>query len=94
MNWTEVLGLLAGFCTTIAVTPQLIKTWKTKSVEDISIKMFSVLTTGLLLWAIYGVIKSDLPILITNGISFTLNCIMVIFYFLYKDNDDKKSEDD
>ncbi|MGI8669194.1 MAG: SemiSWEET transporter [Aridibacter sp.] len=86
MDWVKFLGLFAGFCTTVAVTPQLIKTWKTKSVDDISLKMFSVLTLGLLLWTIYGFIKSDFPIILSNGISFILNCIMVFFYFKYKDN--------
>lgn len=84
MDWTKFLGLFAGFCTTVAVTPQLYKTWKTKSVEDVSIRMFSVLTFGLILWTVYGVLNSDLPIIITNGISTTLNFIMIIFYFKYK----------
>ncbi len=86
MDWTKFLGLFAGFCTTIAVTPQLYKTWKTKSVEDISLKMFSVLTLGLILWTTYGVLQSDLPIILTNGVSTTLNLIMIIFYFKYRDN--------
>lgn len=84
MDWTKFLGLFAGFCTTIAVTPQLYKTWKTKSVEDVSIRMFSVLTFGLILWTVYGILNADLPIIITNGISTTLNFIMIIFYFKYK----------
>lgn len=88
MDWVQLLGLAAGFCTTIAVTPQLYKTWKTKDVEDISLKMFLVLTSGLLMWTIYGFLKSDLPIILTNGISFTLNCIMIFFYFRYRDKDD------
>ncbi len=85
MDLVKLLGLFAGFCTTIAVTPQLYKTWKTKSVDDISIKMFTVLTLGLILWTVYGVIKSDFPIIITNGISTTFNLIMIYFYFIYKD---------
>lgn len=86
MDWVQILGFAAAFCTTVAVVPQLYKTWKEKDVEDISLKMFLVLTTGLLMWAIYGIIKGDLPIIIANGISFTLNCIMVVFYFMYKED--------
>lgn len=85
MDWIKLLGLLAGFCTTVAVTPQLYKTWKEKSVKDISLKMFSVLTLGLILWTVYGIVKMDIPIIITNGISTTLNLIMIVFYFKYKD---------
>lgn len=85
MDWVKFLGLFAGFCTTISVTPQLYKTWKTKEVDDISIGMFSVLTLGLILWTVYGISKTDIPIIITNGISTTLNLIMIIFYFKFKD---------
>ncbi|MGI8555804.1 MAG: SemiSWEET family sugar transporter [Pyrinomonadaceae bacterium] len=84
MDWLKFLGLFAGLCTTVAVTPQLYKTWKTKSVDDISIKMFSVLTFGLVLWTIYGIFKTDLPLILTNGISTTFNLLMIIFYFKYK----------
>ena len=84
MDWIQFLGLFAGFCTTIAVTPQLYKTWKTKKVDDISIGMFSVLTFGLFLWTVYGILQSDLPIILTNGISTTFNLTMIIFYFKYK----------
>ncbi len=85
MDRVQILGLFAGVCTTIAVLPQLHKTWKEKDVEDISLTMFLVLTTGLVSWTIYGLVKGDLPIILTNGISFVLNCIMIIFYFKYKD---------
>ncbi|MGI8494712.1 MAG: SemiSWEET family sugar transporter [Pyrinomonadaceae bacterium] len=84
MDWTKFLGLFAGFCTTVSVIPQLYKTWETKSVEDVSIKMFSVLTIGLIMWTVYGILNSDLPIIITNGISTTFNFVMIIFYFKYK----------
>ena len=84
MDFTQILGYVAGICTTIAVTPQLIKTFKTKEVKDISLPMFLVLTSGLLMWTIYGVIKWDLPIILTNGVSFLLNCVMIVFYFKYK----------
>ncbi|MDQ3633786.1 MAG: SemiSWEET transporter [Acidobacteriota bacterium] len=80
MDWIKFLGLFAGFCTTIAVTPQLYKTWKEKSVEDISIGMFSILTPGLMLWTVYGIIKTDIPIILTNGISTTFNLIMIFFF--------------
>lgn len=84
IGWTEVLGLVAGACTTAAVVPQLWKTWKTKEVDDVSPGMFLVLITGLALWVVYGFIKSDLPIIATNGTAFVLNSLMLVFYFKYR----------
>jgi len=78
MQTVEIIGSLAGLFTTIAVLPQIVKAIKTRRVEDVSIFMFAILCLGVGLWTVYGVIKDDLPIIITNGISFILNGIMLV----------------
>lgn len=72
MDLTTALGLLAGGLTTISFVPQVIKIWKTKSAEDVSLKMFLALCTGVLLWLVYGYFKKDTAILVTNGITLLL----------------------
>ncbi|MFH7015405.1 SemiSWEET family sugar transporter [Flavobacterium sp. FlaQc-47] len=84
MNLIDVVGLFAGTCVTISVIPQILKVWKTKKVKQISLKTFGILTFGLLIWIIYGIIKNDLPIIITNSVSFCLNLIMVYFLIYYE----------
>jgi len=54
MEWTDVLGLAAGICTTLSVIPQIKKAWETKKVEDVSPRMFSILIVGVFLWVFYG----------------------------------------
>lgn len=83
MNAEEIIGLLAGVFTTTAVIPQIIKAWKTKKVADVSPLMFSVLIIGVGLWVVYGIIKNDLPIIATNGISLGLNLIMLYLMLRY-----------
>lgn len=77
MNLEEIIGLLAGVFTTIAVLPQIIKAVRTKKAGDVSPLMYITLCLGVGLWTYYGVLKSDLPIILTNGISFILNSIML-----------------
>ena len=84
IGWTEVLGLVAGACTTAAVTPQIWKAWKSKEVEDVSIGMYLVLITGLTLWLVYGIIKDDIPIIATNGTALLLNLFMLYLIFRYR----------
>lgn len=84
MNFIDILGFVAGICVTISVIPQILKIWKTKKVKDISLLTFSVLTFGVALWVLYGVLKNDLPIIITNSISFSLNILMVYFIIYYE----------
>lgn len=83
MDTTLLIGSLAGLFTTIAIIPQIIRSWRTKKVKDVSIVMFIILITGVSLWVVYGIIKKDIPIIITNGISVVLNLIMLLFIIKY-----------
>jgi len=84
MEFIDILGFVAGICVTISVIPQILKVWKTKKVKDISLLTFSVLTFGVALWVLYGVLKNDLPIIVSNGISLALNIVMVYFIIYYE----------
>tara|TARA_R110000823_G_scaffold185666_1_gene318049 strand:- start:7726 stop:7986 length:261 start_codon:yes stop_codon:yes gene_type:complete len=83
----QIIGFIAGILTTVAVLPQLIKSWKTKKVMDISPFMFVLLLGGVGLWVVYGIIKNDFRIILTNGISFLLNSSMLLIMLLYKSKD-------
>ena len=74
----DFIGILAGIFTTIAAVPQIYRAWKTKKVDGVSTKMFLTLTIGVLLWTIYGIMKTDVPIILTNGISTLLNITMLV----------------
>ncbi len=72
MNWVTVMGLAAGMCTTAAFLPQVIKIFRTKKTEDISLLMYIVLTVGITLWIMYGWLNEDIPLVLANGITFIL----------------------
>jgi MtN3 and saliva related transmembrane protein len=84
MNYITVLGLAAAVLTVIAFFPQLMKTWKTKSTKDISLGMFSAFCVGVLLWFVYGISISDLPVTIANLLTFIQALIILIFKLKYK----------
>lgn len=81
---TEIIGFAAGILTTLAVVPQLLKSWKTKKVVDISPFMFLCILGGVGLWVIYGILKMDYPIIFTNGLSFLLNLGMLVLFLRYR----------
>lgn len=86
MSFEGIIGIAAGVFTTIAVLPQIYKAIKTKKVKDVSPFMFVILCLGVGLWTIYGILKNDWAIIITNGISFIFNSIML--YIVFTQNDD------
>ena len=47
-NHIDLFGFLAALLTTIAFLPQLYKTWKTKSANDVSLIMLILFITGLI----------------------------------------------
>ncbi len=72
MTLTQIFGYIAAFCTTFAFIPQVIKTVKTKDVSGISLSMYSIFTTGVLFWFLYGVAIEETPIIIANSITLVL----------------------
>lgn len=65
--------------------PQLIKVLKEKDVENLSWGMITVLLTGVSLWVVYGFMKNELPIIISNGFSVLVNSTLLCCYFIYKE---------
>lgn len=55
--------------TTIAYIPQAFKVHKTKHTRDLSIWMLGILTSGIFLWTIYGVLMRDNILIFANSIS-------------------------
>lgn len=66
MNYVTVIGLVAAFCTTVAFVPQAIKAWKTKSTHDMSLASFSIVTFGVAMWLVYGILIRDIPLITAN----------------------------
>jgi len=79
MQLIEYAGYGAAFCTTAAYVPQVLRVWRTRSTQDISLKMFVVLVIGLGLWITYGFAKGEIPIILANVV--TLALASTILYF-------------
>lgn len=71
-SWVSVIGSVAGMSTTGAFLPQVIRTWRTRSTEDISLGMFLLTAFGLFLWLVYGLARDDWPLIVTDVVSLIL----------------------
>lgn len=83
-NYTQYIGIFAGICTAVSLLPQLVKIMKDKKAEDISWFYLFILVTGLAGWVLYGFMKNDYPIIVTNIFSFSVNVLIIIFTRIYK----------
>ncbi|CAD7797808.1 Sugar transporter SemiSWEET [Chryseobacterium aquaeductus] len=80
----NVLGIIAGFLTSISMIPQLIKVIREKNVEDISWVMILVLICGLSLWVWYGIIQKELPIILSNAFAVLVNITLLTCFMIYR----------
>jgi MtN3 and saliva related transmembrane protein len=64
-SWIIVVGTVAGFCTTFAFVPQLIKIWK-QGGRDLSYGTLALYLIGAILWFIYGVLLRAQAVVVTN----------------------------
>ena len=74
-----LIGFVAAFCTTVSYVPQVRKCWKTHSTGDLSLKMILLLTTGISMWVVYGVLKSDMVIIAANSTSLLFLANLLFF---------------
>jgi MtN3 and saliva related transmembrane protein len=61
-----LLGTLAGFCTTFAFVPQVIKIWK-QGGRDLSYGTLALYLFGVILWLAYGILLHAAAIIWTNA---------------------------
>lgn len=83
MTFTEILGYSAGAVTALTFLPQVIKTWKEKSAEDVSLWMFIIAATNEVMWIGYGILKNDWVIISTNTVVLVFSLTMIYLKLRY-----------
>jgi MtN3 and saliva related transmembrane protein len=84
INNSKIIDLMAAVLTTAAFVPQVYKTWKSKSADSLSLTMYIVFFTGVILWLIYGIQINSLSIIIANSVTSILTLLLIIFKRIYK----------
>ena len=73
------IGVAAAILTSLSYIPQVRKAWPRGSTKDLSLHMLVVLTSGLLLWVVYGLLKGDLVIVMANCVGAALSGSVLAF---------------
>ncbi|MFA6321447.1 MAG: SemiSWEET transporter [Candidatus Omnitrophota bacterium] len=78
-----ILGMAAGTLTTIAFIPQVVRIYKMKDAKELSLATFSLFSLGVFLWLVYGIIIMEWPIILANGITLILICMIIAMKIKY-----------
>ena len=73
----DALGYLAAILTTASWIPQIVRTWRLRSADDLSLGMLATFTLGIVLWLVFGVATSSGPIVAANAVTLVLNLVLV-----------------
>lgn len=86
MDFTSatIIGMIGASLTTFAFLPQAVKTIRTKNTRDLSLFMYLMAGLGTLMWLIYGILISDLPIIMANTVSSFFVFTIIIMKVKYK----------
>ncbi len=68
----DVFGFIGGVLTTAAMVPQVVKLYKIKSAQEISLSFTLLLLAGMLCWLGYGILFRLFPVILWNAIGATL----------------------
>ncbi|MFM7672433.1 MAG: SemiSWEET family sugar transporter [Bacteroidota bacterium] len=83
LTGVDILGYVAGLITAFTFLPQVVKTWKTKSAKDVAMAMFVIAFTNQVLWLIFGALRADPVIIITNAVMLCMTTIMITLKLKY-----------
>lgn len=79
-----LIGLIAGTLTTLSFVPQVIKSWRRKSVADLSMTMLLTFTAGVGAWEVYGLMVRAEPIILANGVTLILALALVCMKIAFR----------
>lgn len=73
------IGILAAFLTTMAFVPQVVRVIRTRDTHAISLWMYLIFSTGLVLWLVYGMLLHLWPVILANSVTLVLTLIVIFF---------------
>ncbi|WP_049818923.1 SemiSWEET family sugar transporter [Geotalea uraniireducens] len=80
---SEVLGFVAGFGTTFAAMPDLIKMIKRRSSKGINPTMAGIMGVFQIVWIYYGLLIASRPVIVWNLAAVVINSMTVWAYFRF-----------
>lgn len=79
----EAIGYVAAVLTTTAFFPQAWLTFRSRRAHGVSRAMYVILSVGICLWLVYGVMLQAWPVIIANAVTLMLALFILIMKLRY-----------
>jgi MtN3 and saliva related transmembrane protein len=80
---SEIVGLVAGFGTTFAALPDLIRMLRHRSSHGMNPTMAAILGVFQIVWIYYGVLIDSWPLVVWNVVAVLVNSVTVATYLRF-----------
>ena len=80
----EILGTAGSLILCASAIPQIVKTYRTKSSDDLSIIYLATLMLGLVLLMVYSIYVRDFVFIFGNTLALSSTGVMILFWFKYR----------
>ncbi|MDA8850895.1 SemiSWEET transporter [Flavobacteriaceae bacterium] len=83
----EVVGLVGATFTTLAFVPQVVKIWKNRSSNGVSLSMYVCMLVGIIIWLAYGILINSIAVITANILSGILQVVIIFLTLKNRKND-------
>ena len=83
-SYSTIIGFIAGALTTFAFVPQVLHSYKSRSVHGISWGMLISFTLGVTLWLVYGIYLHSWPMIIANTVTLIFQLPLIVMKLRYR----------
>ena len=83
MSPVELLGLAAGFLVALGLVPQILRVWRLRDAQEISLTFNLLSLAGTGLWLAYGVLLGLPSVMLWNGTNVVLLVMLLAVKLKY-----------
>lgn len=80
---TAIVGYVASAVGTVLMLPQVVRSWRTRRVDDLSLAMVLLYFVNCVLWLIYGLRIGATPVWLTNTAGLAISIVQVVLKIRY-----------
>lgn len=82
-SYPEGIGLTAGFLIALGLVPQILRVWRLKDAQEISLTFNLLSLGGTILWLVYGITLGLLSVIVWNGANVVLLVLLLAVKLKY-----------
>jgi MtN3 and saliva related transmembrane protein len=86
LDLESAIGFAGAILSSLSFLPQVVKIWRTKSADDLSLPTLLLLAANAVAWMAYGLLKDAVPLAVTNALMLSMLLVILFFKIRFRKN--------